>query len=276
MPYVYRYIDEDGKVVYVGKTIDLERRHYQHKFDSWYREWYDFQFIPVNTGVESEMLETHFIGLYSSAGMCKENISKKSCDYFGSDYIRVGEEEWREYKESAAIDFPPLRSGTLGNVKCYDTVYVFIKPCKEELGSHRYKKERYYYDNFDYGGFRYRKVNRVTDKYVECYGCWRYRRDNGSEIFFGGDEFNGLEATAYATEIEAVRAEREFLVSTYGKENYLEWLRNSCEFHDKELGKAFERGGFLFYEACEDPSAYPTPYLSEAARYKEEMLEWAK
>ncbi len=40
--YVYKYVGDDGEIVYVGYTKDLKQRHYNHHIDSFYHDelWY--------------------------------------------------------------------------------------------------------------------------------------------------------------------------------------------------------------------------------------------
>lgn len=281
MPYVYRYLNPCGTVIYVGKTKNLDARHYQHCSDVWYSDDLDLQYIPVETDSEADILETYFIGKYSNIGMCVENVSKKWYGFGGSKYIEVQEDEWINYGEEC-----PIKSSkkiSFNNVKIGDWVNVFIFPCEAEIKFREYSKRNLYYDNFDYGQFRFRKITKITSQYIELYGGWRYRRDTGGEIFYGGDDFNGLIAIACPTELDATKLQKEYLIWTYGLENYMKWLRQSYDFkseYDRKLKEAIDsetdptekemliRFGLVNYW---DDHEYPDPYLEKAVHYMEEL-----
>lgn len=283
MPYVYRYVNSCGTVIYVGKTKNLDSRHYQHRSDDWYSDNLDLQYIPVETSTEADILETFFIGKYSNEGMCVENISKKWYGFSKSKFIEVQEDEWINYGEECPIKLS--EKSVFNNIKVGDWVHIFICPCEAEIKYREYSKRNMYFDNFDYGQIRYRKINKVTAQYIECYHNWRYRRDSGTEIFYGGDEFNGLIATACYTELDVVKLQKDYLVSTYGFEQYMEWLHKSRDFkseYDMCLSEAIDSEddpveketlrmfGLVDYWYDHE---YPYPYLEEAAKYMEVICE---
>lgn len=279
MPYVYRYLDPRGTVIYVGKTKNIDSRHYQHRKDDWYNDYLDMQYIPVETETEADMLETFFIGKYSNEGQCMANISKKWYGFNNSRFIDVREDEWINYGEESPVKLS--EKSAFNNVKRGDFVHVFIYPCEAEVRFREYSKRNCYFDNFDYGQIRYRQITRINTQYIECEYSWRYRRDNGKEIFYGGDEFNGLIAIACKTEIEVVEHEKRYLVGTYGADRYTEWLHKSKEYrqgYEERLKEALdnekdpmEKEILRMFGLADDwiEHPHPFPYLEEAIKYME-------
>lgn len=89
---VYRYIDVDGAVKYIGIVHrgTLGGRHIAHKHDKWYKKEYKLEYITVQNRSEAEALESHFISKYSP----EYNTAKKGWGEIGF----APEVEWEEFK----------------------------------------------------------------------------------------------------------------------------------------------------------------------------------
>lgn len=78
MYYVYRFLDSENNILYIGKTADLRERMYQHfgKFSHLPRECYEkvfkIEYLEVNDNVDGTIIEKYLI--------------EKSHPVFNSDY----------------------------------------------------------------------------------------------------------------------------------------------------------------------------------------------
>ena len=71
--YVYKYVDESGEVVYIGKNdTNLIDRIHQHDYEDWNDGNLAISYIEVMSGYESDALETLLISKYRP----KNNKSK--------------------------------------------------------------------------------------------------------------------------------------------------------------------------------------------------------
>lgn len=97
MAYVYRFLDTAKNVIYIGKTINIDKRIKEH-FTRGHlsKECYDsvkaVEYIKVNTEADSLLAEQYFINKYhpkyNKVGKCK-----------GEQTVRLDiEEKWKIYK----------------------------------------------------------------------------------------------------------------------------------------------------------------------------------
>lgn len=97
MAYVYRFLDTAQNIIYVGKTINIDKRIKDH-FTRGHlpKECYDsvkaVEYIKVNTEADSLLVEQYFINKYhpkyNKQGKCK-----------GEQTVKLDiEEKWKRYK----------------------------------------------------------------------------------------------------------------------------------------------------------------------------------
>lgn len=100
--YVYRFIDKNEKVIYVGKTNDLDRRYkqhfngYGHLSDSCYRSVWKIEYIKVDNEINALLLETYYINKYRPF-YNKLNKTKRAVSV---DNINLKEikDNWKTYR----------------------------------------------------------------------------------------------------------------------------------------------------------------------------------
>ena len=63
MAFVYKYLAADGTVLYVGKTVNLQRRMAHHNRDTWISLARDLQYIDGISKTDADILETFYINL---------------------------------------------------------------------------------------------------------------------------------------------------------------------------------------------------------------------
>ena len=67
MNYVYKYVDDTGKPIYIGITNDLKRRIEQHKYDKLRNaDFADIYYISVIHREDAELLEEYLINHYGT------------------------------------------------------------------------------------------------------------------------------------------------------------------------------------------------------------------
>lgn len=84
--YVYRFIDSKGQILYVGKTVDIDRRMREHfggkghLKDVCYNSTCKIEFMKFDTEVDSLIAETYFINLWKPPynKLNKGNSNKRS------------------------------------------------------------------------------------------------------------------------------------------------------------------------------------------------------
>lgn len=68
--YVYRFIDKNEKIIYIGKTNNLDRRYkqhfngYGHLSDSCYKSVWKIEYIKLDNEINALLLETYYINKY--------------------------------------------------------------------------------------------------------------------------------------------------------------------------------------------------------------------
>ena len=103
MSYVYRFLDTTGRVIYIGKTINIHNRMKQHFRaghlpKECYRSVSRIEYQKYRTESDSLIMETYYITKYNP----KFNQLQKSRDI---PNIEFDEKKWRIYKE-----LQPIRS----------------------------------------------------------------------------------------------------------------------------------------------------------------------
>ena len=63
MAFVYQYLDDQGIVLYVGKTVNLQRRIAHHKRDLWSAIASEIHYIEGISKSDADILETFYINL---------------------------------------------------------------------------------------------------------------------------------------------------------------------------------------------------------------------
>ena len=104
MSYVYRFIDNAGKITYVGKTVNIHNRMKQHFRGGHlplecYRNVSRIEYQKYRTESDSLIMETYYITKYNP----RYNQLQKSRDI---PNIVFDEKRWRIYKELQPIRNP--------------------------------------------------------------------------------------------------------------------------------------------------------------------------
>lgn len=72
--FIYKFIDSDNKVIYIGKTKDLKRRLRQHKREKeWFNEVNKIYFAECLNETDLNIYEVYFINKYTPIYNKKEN-----------------------------------------------------------------------------------------------------------------------------------------------------------------------------------------------------------
>lgn len=124
MYHIYRFLNKEGTIIYLGRTGNMENRmkeHFSvngHLPNHVYKEVYKIETIAYTTAEEMEEKEVYYIDLYQP----KYNTIKKKC-YI--DY-ETSKDKWEEYKYEIPYD-------TLNNItEEEDRVSVTIRVTKKE------------------------------------------------------------------------------------------------------------------------------------------------
>lgn len=87
MFYLYRFLDEYGDVIYIGKTQDILKRlqvHFSsrgHLPKSCYDETNKIEILKINTKTEMNIKELYYISKFQ----CKYNIREKNEEVYFKD-----------------------------------------------------------------------------------------------------------------------------------------------------------------------------------------------
>lgn len=117
--YVYRFIDGNKKVIYVGKTNNLDKRYVQHFNKNGhlpkecYKSVWKIEYIKVDSELNALLLETYYINKYRP----KYNKLNKTYKATSTDNVNLKEikENWKTYKvvhQSLAPVEAPVRKLT--------------------------------------------------------------------------------------------------------------------------------------------------------------------
>ena len=97
MAFVYRFLDKDNNVIYIGKTININLRMQQHfggkghLSDNCYHNVYKIEYQKYKTESDALIYETYYITKYSP----KYNKLGQSRD---KPTIQLDEKEWKTYQ----------------------------------------------------------------------------------------------------------------------------------------------------------------------------------
>ena len=97
MAFVYRFLDKDNNVIYIGKTININLRMQQHfggkghLSDNCYHNVYRIEYQKYKTESDALIYETYYITKYSP----KYNKLGQSRD---KPTIQLEEKEWKTYQ----------------------------------------------------------------------------------------------------------------------------------------------------------------------------------
>lgn len=115
---VYRYVDLNGEIIYVGKTENLKKRFNQHKSEDMYKECYKVEYIELENVADIEIYETYYINKYHP----KYNLSKV---YDSKPSFFIPEQEWKVYYINRGND---TRHST--EIKRYEEIFKDINAIK--------------------------------------------------------------------------------------------------------------------------------------------------
>ena len=115
---VYRYLNLNGEVIYVGKTDNLKRRFNEHKSEDMYKECYKVEYIELDNPADIEIYETYYINKYKP----KYNSSKV---YNCKPSFFIPEQEWKLYYLNRRND---TRHST--EIKRYEEIFKDINNLK--------------------------------------------------------------------------------------------------------------------------------------------------
>lgn len=97
--YVYRFLNDNGEVIYIGRTNDLQRRletehfsEYGHLSKECYRECKTIEFMELDSKSEMKVYELYLINRYSP----KYNVMENRND----DFTFILKEHWTKYKNN--------------------------------------------------------------------------------------------------------------------------------------------------------------------------------
>ena len=111
MSYVYRFIDGKGNIIYIGKTVNINRRMQQlfsngHLDKHCYNSVAKIEYQKYKTESDSLIMETYYITKYSP----KYNKLGQSRDV---PTITFDEKNWKIYKEFKPIQVKPYKPSKL-------------------------------------------------------------------------------------------------------------------------------------------------------------------
>jgi excinuclease UvrABC nuclease subunit len=100
--YIYRFLDSQKKIIYVGKTNNLDKRYIQHfnknghLSKECYRSVWKIEYIKVDSELNALLLETYYINKYRP----KYNKLNKTYRATSIDNVNLKEikENWKTYK----------------------------------------------------------------------------------------------------------------------------------------------------------------------------------
>lgn len=126
MYYVYRYINQAKKIIYVGITNNLINRRNSHKYQSyWYSDELDYQYIEVPNNYIARICEIYFINLYLP---CENIRDKMDCDVnllsfnvlIWKDFVSDASNPSKDTLKPAQDELLPIQKKLLAEKICLD------------------------------------------------------------------------------------------------------------------------------------------------------------
>ena len=179
--YIYKHLNSDLEVIYVGQTIDMENRQKQHKLNSaWKNEIFKIEYAEVTDSLLMDIYERLYIDRYRT----KYNIKDKDCEY--SRFFKNMEElEFKEYVVNTRIE--KVKIDKLKNKywdKNYGIIMSILKTIKED-----YEKIGGNFDNETnkltvFGRENSNSFCKIkTKKYIEAVNFLTHPNDKGNYIY---------------------------------------------------------------------------------------------
>ncbi len=174
---IYIMKDQDGKVIYVGKAINLKNRiksyfnnlsSHDIKTKKLVSNIYDIDYIITDNEVEALLLENSLIKKYRPY----YNIQLKDDKTY--PYINLTDEQYpvlrltREYKENSGKYFGPYTNAYSAR-KCVEVLNLLypIKMCKKKIGEKKQKRACLNYDmNLCMGPCTYEIDTKIYQSYI--------------------------------------------------------------------------------------------------------------
>lgn len=119
MTFVYKFVDYQNNIIYIGKTKKIENRMRQHFNGDGHLPMECYQnvshifVIELNGKTNMDMYETYLINKYTP----KYNVDKQFKEHMNlhnNDFIKINEVEWKELffvfnKNGISISFKPIK-----------------------------------------------------------------------------------------------------------------------------------------------------------------------
>lgn len=245
MSYVYKYLNPNGIVVYVGKTGNIDARAKQHlAVDGWCDNTLLLQYTECSCQAEMDALETLLIGNYIGDGGCIYNSAKTWNDYRKPKWICVNEIQWKNYNNPVPKEnvgkvnhMWDMEPDSLSGLKIGNFLYKFLipKPGRKSPA----------YGVSEYGSTKRTKVVK-NRKYIEDDEYYRFSKITGREIYYD-EEYDGVNgendpvlAMAYSCKRQQAKAQKQYIVDVFGIGKYREFKNNTYKYFE-ELEKRNER-----------------------------------
>ena len=180
--YIYKHLNKESEVIYVGLTTDIKSRQSSHKSNShWNKEIHKIEYAEVTDNMLMEIYEKYYIDKY----LPKYNTKDMDCQYS------------RFFKNMEDLDFKEYKSIKYKKYKKDVEVIPFSVYFEEYYNQSIEKIEKFkeIYNNSD----KLIKGNRAyLDKYFEC--CFIFSFDGGFigvNMLHGGEFYNKFGYTIY-------------------------------------------------------------------------------
>ena len=82
MNYIYRFYDKENKIIYVGKTNNLQKRFSQHKKKEWWYQVYTIDVAEVSNKYMTDIYEQYYINKQTT----KYNIKDTNIKYLKFEF----------------------------------------------------------------------------------------------------------------------------------------------------------------------------------------------
>lgn len=92
MYYIYKFYNQDDEVIYVGKTIDIKQRFYQHSKKDWWHEVVKIEISELETKLWWDIYEQFYINKHKT----KYNVKDTKIKYKKFDYPEL---DFKIYKD---------------------------------------------------------------------------------------------------------------------------------------------------------------------------------